>query len=409
MPWADVRATHPAIPLTVAGPCAPELGRQPQRQEKRIAEYLFASYASTPPQAAGAVPSAETAWLSPFITDIWRYFKLGYGSCAVSRTLPAPIGPGCEWFGAPKPLIAFLHRDTAPNTNDYALRFDELSGFRNTIDIGSQDWSAGNGLLRDQIVHLACFQVEVGSQGVLGSPAYTVWGNSKWAEFCKYDFYARTGRTADAQRVFNESFKNRDNLPPGAANVAWFRDWLFPLWRDNGSNPDVMERFFGLLSTYFPKRPKNGGRNMIYSRGMTTGEYVHFMSGAAGLDLSARAASAFNTGFNRAEFEKAKADFPNITYKPAIATPTGMITGIGGKCVDISGAHTANGTAIQLYTCNGTDAQRWTVGTRRTPEGPGQVCRCNRRRHDQWGEGPALRLQRFRRPGLAAPGQRHAA
>ncbi|MEV6693610.1 glycosyl hydrolase family 18 protein [Micromonospora sp. NPDC051196] len=41
---------------------------------------------------------------------------------------------------------------------------------------------------------------------------------------------------------------------------------------------------------------------------------------------------------------------------------TGPITGIAGKCVDVAAANTANGTAIQLYTCNGTNAQRWTVG-----------------------------------------------
>ncbi len=41
---------------------------------------------------------------------------------------------------------------------------------------------------------------------------------------------------------------------------------------------------------------------------------------------------------------------------------TGQITGIAGKCVDVAAASTANGTAIQLYTCNGTNAQRWTVG-----------------------------------------------
>ena len=42
---------------------------------------------------------------------------------------------------------------------------------------------------------------------------------------------------------------------------------------------------------------------------------------------------------------------------------TGQITGLAGKCVDIAAAGTANGTAVQLYTCNGTNAQRWTVGT----------------------------------------------
>ncbi len=42
---------------------------------------------------------------------------------------------------------------------------------------------------------------------------------------------------------------------------------------------------------------------------------------------------------------------------------TGPITGIGGKCVDVAGANSANGTAIQLWTCNGTNAQSWTVGS----------------------------------------------
>jgi glucosylceramidase len=42
-------------------------------------------------------------------------------------------------------------------------------------------------------------------------------------------------------------------------------------------------------------------------------------------------------------------------------SPSGQITGYGGKCVDVAGANTANGTAVQLYDCNGTAAQRWTV------------------------------------------------
>jgi PKD repeat protein len=39
---------------------------------------------------------------------------------------------------------------------------------------------------------------------------------------------------------------------------------------------------------------------------------------------------------------------------------TGPITGVGGKCVDVSGSATADGTKIQLWTCNGTGAQSWT-------------------------------------------------
>jgi chitosanase len=47
---------------------------------------------------------------------------------------------------------------------------------------------------------------------------------------------------------------------------------------------------------------------------------------------------------------------------PASAATAGPIKGLGGKCIDVAGAATANGTAIQLYDCNSSAAQQWTVG-----------------------------------------------
>lgn len=41
---------------------------------------------------------------------------------------------------------------------------------------------------------------------------------------------------------------------------------------------------------------------------------------------------------------------------------TGSLRGLAGKCLDVAGAGTADGTPVQLYGCNGTAAQRWTVG-----------------------------------------------
>jgi len=46
-------------------------------------------------------------------------------------------------------------------------------------------------------------------------------------------------------------------------------------------------------------------------------------------------------------------------YRITVAGGAGPITGIGGKCVDVNGAGTADGTKIQLWTCNGSAAQRW--------------------------------------------------
>ncbi|MFI9803232.1 lectin [Streptomyces sp. NPDC052301] len=51
-----------------------------------------------------------------------------------------------------------------------------------------------------------------------------------------------------------------------------------------------------------------------------------------------------------------------LTASPAQAA-TGTITGLAGKCLDVAGANSADGTAVQLYDCNGTNAQQWTVGS----------------------------------------------
>jgi chitinase len=46
-----------------------------------------------------------------------------------------------------------------------------------------------------------------------------------------------------------------------------------------------------------------------------------------------------------------------------VTGPTGAITGLAGKCADVAAANSANGTVIDLYTCNGTAAQQWQVAS----------------------------------------------
>ncbi|WP_432132471.1 ThuA domain-containing protein [Streptomyces tendae] len=58
--------------------------------------------------------------------------------------------------------------------------------------------------------------------------------------------------------------------------------------------------------------------------------------------------------------------FRNIRVKQSGGTtppepPTGEVRGVNGKCLDVDGAQTADGTQIQLWTCNRTDAQTWTI------------------------------------------------
>lgn len=46
---------------------------------------------------------------------------------------------------------------------------------------------------------------------------------------------------------------------------------------------------------------------------------------------------------------------------PASAAAGAPITGLGGKCVEVAGGASANGTAIQMDTCNSSTAQQWSL------------------------------------------------
>jgi beta-glucosidase len=51
---------------------------------------------------------------------------------------------------------------------------------------------------------------------------------------------------------------------------------------------------------------------------------------------------------------------------------TGQVTGYGGLCLDVRSAGTADGTPVQVYTCNGTNAQQWTVESNGTLQALGK-------------------------------------
>jgi beta-glucosidase len=51
---------------------------------------------------------------------------------------------------------------------------------------------------------------------------------------------------------------------------------------------------------------------------------------------------------------------------------TGPVTGYQGLCLDVRGANSADGTPVQVYTCNGTNAQQWTVASNGTLQALGK-------------------------------------
>ncbi|MFB6550783.1 ricin-type beta-trefoil lectin domain protein [Streptomyces sp. NPDC056405] len=46
---------------------------------------------------------------------------------------------------------------------------------------------------------------------------------------------------------------------------------------------------------------------------------------------------------------------------PGATSGTGEVKGVNGKCLDVDNSQTADGTKVQVWTCNGTGAQQWTL------------------------------------------------
>jgi hypothetical protein len=226
-------------------------------------------------------------WIGHFITENWKYIKANYGS-----------------FGANR-LYVFLHHNKFGG-GTIASMFDSYSNGRNTIDVGSSNWSSSNYTLHQVFTHEMGHLIEGSSHNIHESPFFAIWGDSKWCEIHIYDLYYRTG-LADAQRSYNE-FARQSSL-----GGYWLRDWFHPLWKEHGET-QFLYRMFDLLAKHFPKRLENN-TNFIYSRRANRGEFYYFLSGAAGVSLKDRATKAFGwTSQTEAEWNKAKVDFPGVDF-----------------------------------------------------------------------------------------------
>jgi hypothetical protein len=231
------------------------------------------------------VDRTVTAWMLPFLTEVWQYTRRTYGEFGDDR------------------LYNIFHQGRYGGGHP-STYFDESHDNRNVSDCGGDgDWDERN---VDVPTHEIAHIVEFASRGVHGSPAFGLWGDSKWAEIYQYDLFVALGRPADAERLFERFTNTSDDFP--RAGTHWFRDWYFPIWRDHGKAAPLA-RFFVLLSQHFPKN----GRD--YARDLNFGEYVHFMSGAAGADLEDLATDAFGASGERdAQLAEARRDFPGVTY-----------------------------------------------------------------------------------------------
>ncbi|WP_328678766.1 ricin-type beta-trefoil lectin domain protein [Streptomyces sp. NBC_01261] len=83
-------------------------------------------------------------------------------------------------------------------------------------------------------------------------------------------------------------------------------------------------------------------------------------------DASTAKTVTINWGGQHATYSlpgKTSATFTWAGTQAGGGSQTGAFVGLGSKCLDVAGGSTTNGTAVQLYDCNSSTAQQWTVGT----------------------------------------------
>ncbi|MET8809945.1 ThuA domain-containing protein [Streptomyces sp. NPDC004546] len=173
------------------------------------------------------------------------------------------------------------------------------------------------------------------------------------------------GPTSETLRIEDSGHPATAGLP--AAITSSVSEW-YSWQNDLRQNPDIdilasMDPSTFPIGTdpnqtwysgYYPIVWSNRHYKMVYNNfGHNAMDY------STNTTLSSTFASAQQNQLLLQEIKWAAGQSGPVTPPP---TATGPIHGYGGKCVDVAGANPANGTAVQLYDCNGTSAQNWTVG-----------------------------------------------
>ncbi|MBE8714416.1 hypothetical protein [Sphingobacterium hungaricum] len=240
----------------------------------------------------------KITWPRRALTKIWNYTWKTYGGFGPDTRLRVALHGGTYGGGHPGYYLSNSH------------------GYINIIDagLGTNRWLDSIGEPLDLITHEVGHIVEGNSYNTLNSPAFPIWGDSKWMEIYQYDVYKGLGWTDKATSWHNRMLLVSDNFP--RTGTFWYRDWFYPIYDQYGKTA-VLNSFFKLISEHFPSTSIPNGRR--YTRNLNFGEFVHFWSAAAGSDLKQLALDAFGENDRNGnnwvtQFEQAQVVFNKITY-----------------------------------------------------------------------------------------------
>jgi hypothetical protein len=77
--------------------------------------------------------------------------------------------------------------------------------------------------------------------------------------------------------------------------------------------------------------------------------------------LPAPSPAGFDVGGDTVTVTVAAGSAEILTFSSASAKNTTLVGGLSGKCLSVTGASTAPGAAAEIYTCNGSGSENWTL------------------------------------------------
>ncbi|KAI9102576.1 hypothetical protein DFS34DRAFT_683574 [Phlyctochytrium arcticum] len=244
---------HPDAPTKLSGFLDQAAGSPNPTTTRVSCNSDVAIYMTGPLMATGR---ATIGWIVPFYNMAWKFLKETYGGCSVPRLLKAPIGPSCEAFGAPKPLIAQFGLGTSPVSDgwdSWRVRFDPSSGssrtnYRTWMGQAHNVWSNTDYAIKKLTMNVLCKQVETGSGGVHETPANPIWGEGAFADICSYDFFNKSGMASMATQAYTDlDGTTTSSYPPGGSNARWFRNWYYPLWVEKRVLTSLARKVFRIV------------------------------------------------------------------------------------------------------------------------------------------------------------------
>lgn len=194
--------------------------------------------------------------------------------------------------------------------------------------------------------------------------------NTPWA----YDYAGRPDRTADVvRRAVTTLYGDGPAGEVGNDDLGEMSSWA--VWASLGLYPQVPGRAeLVLASPLFPQTTITRGNGTVIEisapEASADARYVHELRVNGHTSTRPWVDADLIAHGGTLEYRLAADPDPDWGHDPRDAPPsfdvgpaqplTGEVTGPAGKCLDVDKAATADGTPVQLWGCNGTDAQRWT-------------------------------------------------